>query len=109
MTRTISRRKLLHAGGGAITTVGFSALAGKLTSETLHAQSLPVRSVKEDYKEDFFYREDWLGEPWRKPEPVVLIHGNDESSVEWYACLGIPTFPAASNIRWPVWPNSSPR
>ena len=47
MTRTISRRKLLHAGGGAITTVGFSALAGKLTSETLHAQSLPVRSVKE--------------------------------------------------------------
>src|SRR6266581_264685 len=85
MTRTISRRKLLHAGGGAITTVGFSALAGKLTSETLHAQSLPVRSVKEDYKEDFFYREDWLGEPWRKPEPVVLIHGNDESSVEWYA------------------------
>src|SRR3989475_2712582 len=85
MTRTISRRKLLHAGGGAITTVGFSALAGKLTSETLHAQSLPVRSVKGDYKEDFFYREDWLGEPWRKPEPVVLIHGNDESSVEWYA------------------------
>ncbi len=85
MTRTISRRKLLHAGGGAITTVGFSALAGKLTSETLHAQSLPVRSVKEDYKEDFFYREDWLGEPWRTPEPVVLIHGNDESSVEWYA------------------------
>src|SRR6266581_2726880 len=85
MTRTISRRKLLHAGGGAITTVGFSALAGKLTSETLHAQSLPVRSVKEDYREDFFYREDWLGEPWRKPEPAVLIHGNDESSVEWYA------------------------
>jgi 3-oxoadipate enol-lactonase len=51
----------------------------------LHAQSLPVRAVKDDYKEDFFYREDWLGEPWRKPEPVVLIHGNDESSVEWYA------------------------
>jgi pimeloyl-ACP methyl ester carboxylesterase len=51
----------------------------------LYAQSLPVRAVKDDYKEDFFYREDWLGEPWRKPEPVVLIHGNDESSVEWYA------------------------
>jgi 3-oxoadipate enol-lactonase len=51
----------------------------------LRAQSLPVRAVKDDYKEDFFYREDWLGEPWRKPEPVVLIHGNDESSVEWYA------------------------
>jgi 3-oxoadipate enol-lactonase len=78
MTRTISRRKVLAA-------VGFSALASQLTSEMLHAQSLPVRALKDDYKEDFFYREDWLGEPWRTPEPVVLIHGNDESSVEWYA------------------------
>jgi pimeloyl-ACP methyl ester carboxylesterase len=65
--------------------VGFSAVAGTLTSKAMCAQSLPVRGVKDDYKEDFFYREDWLGEPWRKPEPVVLIHGNDESSVEWYA------------------------
>jgi pimeloyl-ACP methyl ester carboxylesterase len=65
--------------------LGFSAVAGKLTSVTMRAQSLPVRGVRDDYKEDFFYREDWLGEPWRKPEPVVLIHGNDESSVEWYA------------------------
>jgi 3-oxoadipate enol-lactonase len=78
MTRKISRRHVLAAAG-------FSALAGQLTSEMLHAQSLPVRAVRDDYKEDFFYREDWLGEPWRKPEPVVLIHGNDESSVEWYA------------------------
>jgi len=51
----------------------------------MRAQSLPVTGVRDDDKEDFFYREDWLGEPWRKPEPVVLIHGNDESSVEWYA------------------------
>jgi pimeloyl-ACP methyl ester carboxylesterase len=78
MIPTISRRNVLAA-------VGFSALAGQFTSEMLHAQSLPVRALKDDYKEDFFYREDWLGEPWRKPEPVVLIHGNDESSVEWYA------------------------
>ena len=77
MTRTISRRNVLAA-------VGLSALAGQLTSEMLHAQSLPVRAAKDDYMEDFFYREDWLGEPWRKPEPMVLIHGNDESSVEWY-------------------------
>jgi 3-oxoadipate enol-lactonase len=78
MTRRISRRNVLAA-------LGFSALASQLTSEMLHAQSLPVRAVKDDYKEDFFYREDWLGEPWRTPEPAVLIHGNDESSVEWYA------------------------
>lgn len=77
MTRMVSRRNILAA-------VGFSALAGQLTSEMSQAQSLPLRAVKEDYKEDFFYREDWLGEPWRTPEPAVLIHGNDESSVEWY-------------------------
>jgi 3-oxoadipate enol-lactonase len=77
MSRAISRRDVMA-------TLGFSAVAGKLTS-TMRAQSLPVRGIKDDYKEDFFYREDWLGEPWRKPEPVVLIHGNDESSVEWYA------------------------
>jgi 3-oxoadipate enol-lactonase len=64
---------------------GFSAMAGTLTSETVRAQSLPVRGVRDDYKEDFFYREDWLGEPWRKPETAILIHGNDESSTEWYA------------------------
>lgn len=78
MTRTITRRNILAA-------VGFSALAGQLKTGTVHGQSLPVTTVRDDYKEDFFYREDWLGEPWRKPEPVVLIHGNDESSVEWYA------------------------
>lgn len=78
MTRPISRRNLLAV-------VSFSALAGQLTPEMLHAQSLPVRAVTDDYREDLFYREDWLGEPWRKPEPVVLIHGNDESSTEWYA------------------------
>jgi 3-oxoadipate enol-lactonase len=77
MTATISRRSVLAA-------VGFSTLASQLTSKTLHAQSLPVRAARDDYKEDFFYREDWLGEPWRDPAPVVLIHGNDESSVEWY-------------------------
>ncbi len=76
MTRTVSRRRLL---------LGFSALAGTLASKAMRAQSLPVRRLEQDYKEDLFYREDWLGEPWRTPEPVVLIHGNDESSVEWYA------------------------
>jgi 3-oxoadipate enol-lactonase len=76
MTRMVSRRKVL---------LGFSALAGTLAAKTTGAQSLPVRRLEEDDKEDLFYREDWLGEPWRMPEPVVLIHGNDESSVEWYA------------------------
>ena len=78
MTRTISRRKVIAA-------VGFAAVAGRIVSGTMNAQSLLLRGVNDDYKEDFFYRDDWLGEPWRKPEPVVLIHGDHESSVEWYA------------------------
>src|SRR6185436_7697906 len=31
-----------------------------------------------------FYREDWLGEPWRKPDTVLLIHGVYESGIAWY-------------------------
>jgi hypothetical protein len=65
--------------------LGFPVLAATLASKTVRAQSLPARRVAPDFNEDLFYREDWLGEPWRTPEPVVLIHGNDESSVEWYA------------------------
>src|SRR5215470_12899020 len=85
MPRTVSRRSVLQLGGEAVAVLGGSALGGALTSRTTLAQGLPVRSVTRDFTEDFFFREDWLGEPWRKPETVVLIHGNDESSVEWYA------------------------
>lgn len=37
--------------------------------------------------EDYFYRDDWFGDPWRTPETAVLIHGNDESSIVWYAWM----------------------
>jgi len=76
MNFRISRRDLLRAGG---------ATAAALAAHRAFAQSVPVRNIPKDYKEDLFYREDWLGEPWRKPETAVLIHGNDESSTEWYA------------------------
>src|SRR5438034_1057413 len=79
MTFQMSRRDLLRAGVG--TGVAINAFAGSAAL----AQSVPVRIVSKDYKEDLFYREDWLGEPWRKPDTAVLIHGNDESSIEWYA------------------------
>ena len=78
MTRPISRREVMA-------TLETSVVAGWLMPGTVRAQSLPARGVKDDFKEDYFYREDWLGEPWRKPGPMVLIHGNDESSEEWYA------------------------
>src|SRR5207247_3482962 len=85
MTRTISRRKVLRIGGGTAATLGFSAMAGELASVSVLAQRGPVGNAsKDDVKEDFFYREDWFGEPWRQPEPALLIHGNDESSIVWY-------------------------
>ena len=84
MSRTMSRREVLRLGGGVAATAAFPVLDGTPASAALRTQSAPVRLVGDEYREDFFYREDWLGEPWRMPEPVVLIHGNDESSVEWY-------------------------
>src|SRR5258708_26251941 len=79
MTRTISRRKVIAA-------VGFAAVAGRIVSGTMNAQSLLLGGVNDDYKEEFFYRDDWVGEPRRKPEPLGLIHRGRPSRVEWYAC-----------------------
>jgi 3-oxoadipate enol-lactonase len=31
-----------------------------------------------------FYKEDWLGAPWLDGDPVVLLHGNLETSEIWY-------------------------
>src|SRR5262245_62528488 len=76
MSVPISRRDLLRAGG---------VTAATLVARRAFAQSVPVRNIAKDYREDLFFREDWLGEPWRKPSTAVLIHGNDESSREWYA------------------------
>src|SRR5579864_5879475 len=84
MGRRMSRRDLLHAGYGATAMLSVSALAGR------SAQAQPVAQVGPqcvNASEDLFYREDWFGEPWRKPETAVLIHGNAESSLVWYAWL----------------------
>ncbi len=34
-----------------------------------------------------FFRDDWLGAPWIKPEVALLIHGNDESSVSRFGWI----------------------
>jgi 3-oxoadipate enol-lactonase len=31
-----------------------------------------------------FYADDWLGAPWVKPEPALLVHGAGESSAAWF-------------------------
>ena len=36
---------------------------------------------------DIHYRVDDFTDPWRKPETVLLLHGNAESSLAWYAWI----------------------
>jgi pimeloyl-ACP methyl ester carboxylesterase len=31
-----------------------------------------------------FYRDEWFGAPWLKPEPALFLHGNSETSEIWY-------------------------
>jgi pimeloyl-ACP methyl ester carboxylesterase len=33
---------------------------------------------------ELYYEDDWLGPPWLKPEPALLIHGAGESSAAWF-------------------------
>ena len=84
MAVTSSRRDVLHLGYGTAAALGVSALAsaGALGPMRALAQGAPAVHVP---AEEFFYREEWFGEPWRKPEAAVLIHGNEESSLVWYA------------------------
>ncbi len=86
MAVTSTRRDVLHLGHGTAAVLGISALApaSALGPVQAAAQGASTSSASAD---DFFYREDWFGEPWRKPETAVLIHGNAESSIVWYAWL----------------------
>ena len=80
MAKTISRRGMLQSSFGTAAILGAAASGGGLTP----AFAQPANS---EPKEDLFYRDDWFGEPWRKPETAVLIHGNDESSIVWYGWM----------------------
>jgi 3-oxoadipate enol-lactonase len=77
---------LLHLGCGTAAALGISALApaDALGPAQALAQATPAGNAP---AEDYFYRDDWFGEPWRKPETAVLIHGNEESSLVWYAWM----------------------
>jgi 3-oxoadipate enol-lactonase len=81
MSVTNSRRDLLRFGCGTAATLGVSAAMGGVASVRALAQGRPASNAS---TEELFYREDWFGEPWRKPEVAMLIHGNDESSVVWF-------------------------
>src|ERR1700726_3990135 len=84
MAVTSSRRDVLHFGYATAVALGVSAVADALGPVRALAQGAPASNAP---AEDLFYREDWFGEPWRKPETAVLIHGNAESSIVWYAWM----------------------
>ncbi len=84
MPVTSSRRDVLNVGCGTAAAIGVSAVATALGPAPAAAQGASASNAS---AEDFFYREDWFGEPWRKPETAVLIHGNAESSIVWYAWM----------------------
>jgi 3-oxoadipate enol-lactonase len=84
MAVTVSRREVLHFGCGTTAVLGVAVAADALGPGRAIAQGA---SSSNESAEDFFYREDWFGEPWRKPETAVLIHGNAESSLVWYAWM----------------------
>ena len=81
MAVTVSRRRLLHCGKGTAAALLTSAVIGELAAPLVLAQGAAASNAAND---EIFYREDWFGEPWRKPETAVLIHGNDESSIVWF-------------------------
>src|ERR1700737_1177840 len=76
MAVTRSRRDMLHFGGGTAAAIGVSAVAGVLGPVRAVAQGASASNAS---SEDFFYREDWFGEPWRKPETAIVVQANPES------------------------------
>lgn len=44
-------------------------------------------SLRIDADRDMFYQVDDFTDPWTKPEAVLLMHGNSESSDAWYAWM----------------------
>ena len=90
----VSRRGLLHMSAGTAGALSISALATELGAMGASAESVPESSAGNPQTaapaasgNELFYRDDWLGAPWAKPETALLIHGNDESSVSWFGWI----------------------
>jgi len=91
---TVSRRGLLHITAGTAGALGISTLATELSAMSTLAPREPESGAANPQAaapaasgSDLFYRDDWLGAPWVKPEVALLIHGNDESSVSWFGWI----------------------
>lgn len=77
MANTVSRRSVLKTSCALSAAVGGVGLVA-----TSAAEAQPTGAPT-----DRFFRDDWFGEPWRKPDAVVLIHGALESGIVWYAWI----------------------
>jgi 3-oxoadipate enol-lactonase len=94
MAANISRRGLLRIAGETTAALGVTAMAGELSATSAMAQSGPNNDKSKGQKPaptvsvgsgvQLFHREDWLGEPWVTPEPILLIHGVGESGLAWF-------------------------
>jgi 3-oxoadipate enol-lactonase len=91
---TVSRRGLLHMSCGTAGALSISTFATELSAMSGLAERAPETSVGSpqaaapaESGNELFYRDDWLGAPWVKPETALLIHGNDESSISWFGWI----------------------
>ena len=78
----VSRRGLLHITAGTAGALGISTLATELSAMSTLAPREPESSAANPQAaapaalgNELFYRDDWLGAPWIKPETALLIHG----------------------------------
>lgn len=91
MIAKMSRRALLRVGSLTAGTFGLTALASSSSAsaenkivERARGENTDAAIESVDSLVELFYRDDWFGAPWVKPESVLFIHGNDESSVSWF-------------------------
>jgi len=90
MIAKLSRRDLLQSGclgAGAFhlsAFTGFVNPTGNIVTSRERVEDASAEVKSPDGPAELFYRDDWLGAPWVKPDSVLFIHGNDESSVSWF-------------------------
>jgi len=91
MIAKISRRDLLHAGCVTVGALGVTTVAAPVRgfaentfAGSVRDEEMAAPTALADTPVELFYREDWLGAPWAKPDPVMFIHGNDESGISWF-------------------------
>ena len=119
MTTPLSRRDMIHLGAGTAAALGASTLTDlgvqDASAQARQAATPPTIEVSPGVR--LFYRDDFHGEPWTEPEPMLLIHGVGESGITWWGWMprmaqqyrvlrpDLPGFgqsPVPTNFTWTV-------